>query len=77
MNMRVAPTETTETATRSAAGYRRSYAWKVFAAALLAVALAATVWWLSRGPIITVARVTRGAAAEIVYATGSVEPETW
>lgn len=77
MNMRVAPTETTETATRSAAGYRRSYAWKVLAAALLAVALAATVWWLSRGPIITVARVTRGAAAEIVYATGSVEPETW
>lgn len=77
MNMRVAPTETTETATRSAAGDRRSYAWKVLAAALLAVALAATVWWLSRGPIITVARVTRGAAAEIVYATGSVEPETW
>ena len=43
----------------------------------MAAALAATAWWLSRGPVITVARITRGAAAEIVYATGSVEPETW
>lgn len=77
MNMRVAPTEATEPATRPVAGYRRSYAWKLLAAALVAAALAATVWWLSRGPAITVARITRGAAAEIVYATGSVEPETW
>src|SRR6187399_1235958 len=77
MNMRVAPTETTDTATRSAPGNRRSYAWKLLAAALVAAALAATAWWLSRGPVITVARIARGGAAEIVYATGSVEPETW
>lgn len=77
MNMRVSPTETTDTATRAAAGNRRRYAWRLLAAALVAAALAATAWWLSRGPVITVARITRGAAAEIVYATGSVEPETW
>ena len=77
MNMRVAPTEATDTATRSAAGSWRPYAWKLLAAALVVAALAATAWWLSRGPVITVARITRGAAAEIVYATGSVEPETW
>ena len=39
--------------------------------------LAGMVWWLSRGPAITVVQVSGGAAAEIVYATGSVEPETW
>ncbi|MDP1585104.1 MAG: efflux RND transporter periplasmic adaptor subunit [Bradyrhizobium sp.] len=43
----------------------------------MVAALAAAAWWLSRGPVVTVARITRGAAAEIVYATGSVEPETW
>jgi membrane fusion protein (multidrug efflux system) len=41
------------------------------------IALAATAWWLSRGPAVTAVRIIRGAAAEIVYATGSVEPETW
>ena len=77
MDMRVAPTETTEAATRPAAGDRRRSSWKLLAAVLLVAALAAMAWWLSRGPVITVARITRGAAAEIVYATGSVEPETW
>ncbi len=77
MDMRVAPTETTETATTRAASDRRPYSWKLFIAVLLVAALAATAWWLSRGPAITVVPVTRGAAAEIVYATGSVEPETW
>jgi RND family efflux transporter MFP subunit len=77
MDMRVAPAETTEAAARPTAGDRRRYSWKLLAAALLVVALVAMAWWLSRGPVITVVRVTRGAAAEIVYATGSVEPETW
>jgi membrane fusion protein, multidrug efflux system len=57
---------------------RRPLPWKRLIAAALAVALAAAaVWWFSRGPAITVVAVKRGAAAEIVYATGSVEPETW
>jgi membrane fusion protein (multidrug efflux system) len=55
----------------------RRLSWKLAAAILLVAAAAATAWWLLRGPAITVARVTLGAAAEIVYATGSVEPETW
>src|SRR5450755_777408 len=46
-------------------------------AAIVVVMLAPAIWWLQRGPAISVAAVTRGAAAEIVYATGSVEPETW
>lgn len=77
MDMRVAPAEPTDAATRPAADHRWPYAWKLLAAVLLVAALAATAWWLSRGPVITVARIARGAAAEIVYATGSVEPETW
>src|SRR5512141_1681711 len=76
MDMRVAPTETTEAATRPASD-RRRYSWKLLAAVLLVAALAAMAWWMSRGPAITVVRVTRGGAAEIVYATGAVEPETW
>jgi RND family efflux transporter MFP subunit len=39
--------------------------------------LTVTAWWLWRGPAVTATPVIRGAAAEIVYATGSVEPETW
>ncbi|QWG11124.1 efflux RND transporter periplasmic adaptor subunit [Bradyrhizobium sediminis] len=77
MDMRVAPTETTETATGPAANDRRPFPWKLLMAVLLAASLAAIAWWMSRGPAITVVRVTRGAAAEIVYATGAVEPETW
>ncbi len=77
MDMKVAPAEPTDAATRSAAGNRWPSGWKLLAAVLLVAALAATAWWQSRGPVITVARITRGAAAEIVYATGSVEPETW
>jgi RND family efflux transporter MFP subunit len=77
MDMRVAPAETTEAATRPAAFDRRPFPWKLLFAVLLVATLAAMAWSLSRGPAITVVRVTRGAAAEIVYATGSVEPETW
>lgn len=51
--------------------------WKLVAALVLVAAGAAAAWWYMRGPAVTIAKVTRGAAAEIVYATGSVEPETW
>src|SRR5229473_3506073 len=77
MNLRVAPTETTEVAARQVASDQRPFPWKPVIAAGLVAALAGMAWWLPRGPAITVVRVTRGAAAEIVYATGSVEPETW
>lgn len=51
--------------------------WKIVTALLAIAAIALAAWWYTRGPTITLAKVTRGAAAEIVYATGSVEPETW
>lgn len=51
--------------------------WKLVAALVLVAVGAAAAWWYMRGPAVTIAKVTRGAAAEIVYATGSVEPETW
>ena len=51
--------------------------WKLLSALALIAAMAAGAWWYLRGPAVTLAKVTRGAAAEIVYATGSVEPETW
>jgi RND family efflux transporter MFP subunit len=45
-------------------------------AVLLAIVVAA--WWrFGRGTEITVATPTRGTAAEIVYATGAVEPARW
>jgi membrane fusion protein (multidrug efflux system) len=75
MDMRV--TETTEAAAEQAANNPRPFPWKLAVAVMLVLALGAIAWWLWRGPAITVVRVTRGAAAEIVYATGSVEPETW
>ena len=78
MDMRT-PGGTTETAGTSAAVRgRRRFPWTTVTAVtlLLAVAGAVTAWEL-RGPAIRVARVTRGAVAEIVYATGAVEPETW
>jgi RND family efflux transporter MFP subunit len=48
----------------------------IIGAALIA-GLAGVAWWLLRGPAVTVAPISRGNAAEIVYATGAVEPETW
>lgn len=77
MDMRVAAIDSTTAPTGPPPETNRRISWKLAAAILIAAAAAATVWWLLRGPAITVARVTRGAAAEIVYATGSVEPETW
>jgi membrane fusion protein, multidrug efflux system len=56
----------------------RSGRWKLLVAIVIAALTAAAAgFWLYRGPAISVAAVTRGTAAEIVYATGSVEPETW
>lgn len=47
--------------------------------ALVALGLALIVgwWWLDRGPEVPVVAVTTGDAAEVVYATGVVEPVTW
>lgn len=41
--------------------------------------IAAAVWWLrvGRGPQVAVVAPKRGAVAEIVYATGAVEPVRW
>lgn len=46
---------------------------------LLIAAVAAAVWWwrVGRGPEVTAVAPTRGTAAEIVYATGAVEPVRW
>lgn len=45
---------------------------------ILAAALGAAAWWYYGQPAaVTVVQAKRGNAAEIVYATGSVEPETW
>src|SRR4051812_37789969 len=66
------------TATPVANRGRRRFPWSGLLSIVLLVAAIAGIaaWWL-RGPAITVARLTRGTAAEIVYATGAVEPETW
>lgn len=46
---------------------------------VIAILIAGGVWWLriGRGPEVTVASPARGTAAEIVYATGAVEPVRW
>lgn len=44
---------------------------------VLLALLAGAAWYFGRGTAVTVVKATRGTAAEIVYATGSVEPETW
>jgi membrane fusion protein, multidrug efflux system len=77
MDMRVAPTDIPQVPANPEPISRRPSRSKLLIAATILVLLAGMTWWLWRGPPIAVARVTRGAAAEIVYATGSVEPETW
>jgi RND family efflux transporter MFP subunit len=77
MNMRLPPTEVKETAVGQATDIPRRYSWKLGIMVALGLGIAATTWWLWRGPTVTAVRVTRGSAAEIVYATGAVEPETW
>jgi RND family efflux transporter MFP subunit len=77
MNIMPAPPEIDATADAPPpAAKTRRPRWKLLVGAAGIVLLMA-VWWWSRGPTITVVRVTRGNAAEIVYATGAVEPETW
>ena len=58
MDMRVAPTDVPEAAPPRAAAVRRLPVRKLLIAAAIIVALAAIAWWLSRGPAVTVARVT-------------------
>ena len=51
---------------------------RIIAVLVLAVAVAAAVYWNFGRPIaVTAARVERGSAAEIVYATGAIEPVRW
>ena len=45
--------------------------------AILAGAAAAGYHLLGRAPLVETAEVTRGTAAEVIYATGFVEPEHW
>jgi len=57
---------------------RRRFAWSgLLSIILVFCALAGLAAWWLRAPLIAAARLTRGTAAEIVYATGAVEPETW
>ena len=77
MDMRVAAIDSTAAPAGLPPEKNRRLSWTLAAAILIAAAGLAIGWWLLRGPASTVARVTRGAAAEIVYATGAVEPETW
>lgn len=41
------------------------------------LALGAGWWWFLRGEPVTSFKVARGTAAEVVYATGTVEPVRW
>lgn len=55
----------------------KRYKTVLFVTAALALAAAAGWWWFGRGPVVTAVAATRGTAAEIVYATGVVEPVRW
>lgn len=50
---------------------------RLLAVFLLLLAAAAAYWRFSRPQEVATVRPTRGDAAEIVYATGVVEPRTW
>lgn len=52
---------------------------KVLAAAAAVLALALAAWWWAGGfaPRVATVVATRGDAAEVVYATGTVEPRYW
>ncbi len=59
-------------------GIRAGRSRRLIVAAAVLVLVAAVLWWqLGRGPLVTTAAVTRGTVAEIVYATGAVEPVRW
>ena len=51
---------------------------RLLQASLFLLAAAASAWWIfiSR-PVVSTATVTRGDAAQVVYATGIVEPVSW
>mgnify|MGYP000034589244 CR=1 FL=1 len=60
------------------AGPPRRFSWKLGTAAVSAIGVATiAAWWMWRPPAIAVVPASRGSAAEIVYATGAIEPETW
>ncbi len=51
---------------------------RIVAAALALLAVAAAAWWLwGRGVAVSTVLPQRGSAAEVVYATGNVEPLNW
>ncbi|MBI5261700.1 MAG: efflux RND transporter periplasmic adaptor subunit [Bradyrhizobium sp.] len=77
MEMKVAPPSAAKTGTGLAATRLRVSPLRLVSVALPLLVLVSAGWWLWRGPTITVVNVSRGDAAEIVYATGAVEPETW
>ena len=77
MDMRIAPSELNQQSIPLQPEPTRRFSAKLIIAVVVIAGLAVTAWWLWRGPAVGTTRVTRGAAAEIVYATGSVEPETW
>ncbi len=78
MDMLTPDDQISQSTTPAAGRGRRRFPWSgLFSIIAIVGALsAAAAWWL-RGPAITVVRISRGTAAEIVYATGAVEPETW
>ncbi len=51
--------------------------WALYLAVL--ATLAGALWWrqIGRGPLVGLVAPARGSVAEIVYATGAVEPERW
>lgn len=61
-----------EAARRFVVGHARG-----FVAAVLILGLLVGGWWFSRGQDVPTAVAVKGAAAEVVYATGIVEPTYW
>lgn len=49
----------------------------ILTALIVLAIVAGTWWWLKRGPEVSAIAPTRGTAAEIVYATGAVQPVRW
>lgn len=51
---------------------------RALVAAAIVVAGASAAWWqFGRGAVVATVPVTRGSVAEVVYATGTVEPLRW
>jgi RND family efflux transporter MFP subunit len=77
MNMQLRPVMAAKSSADDLKPPSLGFGWRLSAGLLLVFAAVGATWWYLRGPETTVARVARGSVAEIVYATGSVEPETW